>query len=228
MKYLLDPHIARGSVWITGANALEQHMMNCVYGRDFEADGTIEAVEVREGDEAPDGSGPLRIERGIEIGHIFALGRKYSKALGLTVLDQNGKAAVVTMGSYGIGVSRLVAALIELNHDDKGIVWPLDIAPIQVHVIATGKGEELFGAAESLAAAVEEAGYSVLYDDRPKMSAGVKFADYELLGAPYALVVGRGFADGKVELRCRATGESREVSAERAVSELIDWITQGR
>lgn len=226
VKFLVDPHVARGSAWIVGANAPDHHMMNCVYGRDFEADGMIEAVEVREGDEAPDGSGALRIERGIEIGHIFALGRKYSKALGLTVLDSNGKSTVVTMGSYGIGVSRLVAALIELNHDDKGIVWPIDIAPIQVHVIATGKGEELFAAAESLAAAVEEAGYSVLYDDRPKMSAGVKFADYELIGAPYALVVGRGFADGKAELRCRATGQSREVSMENAVCELVNWITQ--
>lgn len=224
IKYLLDAHIARGSVWITGANEIGKHVMNVVYGRDFEADGMIEAVEVRAGDEAPDGSGPLTIERGIEIGHIFALGRKYAKALGLTVLDQNGKATVVTMGSYGIGVSRLVAALVEQNHDEKGMVWPLDVAPVQVHVIATGKGDELFAAAEKIAAEVEAAGFRGLLDDRPKMSAGVKFADYELIGAPYAVVVGRGFKDGMVELRTRSTGLSSEVPVESAVAELTHLI----
>ena len=226
VRYLLDAHIARGSEWISGANGVDEHTMHLVYGRDFEADGTVEAVEVRDGDEAPDGSGPLSIERGIEIGHIFALGRKYSKALDLNVLDQNGKATVVAMGSYGIGVSRLVAALVEQNHDERGMVWPLDVAPVQVHVIATGKGEELFAAAEALAGEVEAAGYSVLYDDRAKMSAGVKFADYELIGAPYAIVVGRGFKDGKAELRNRRTGESREVAVADAASELLAWIAK--
>ncbi|MCI5826334.1 MAG: proline--tRNA ligase [Arcanobacterium sp.] len=225
VKYLLDAHIARGSAWISGANAAEKHVMNMVYGRDFEADGVIEAVEVCAGDAAPDGSGPLSIERGIEIGHIFALGRKYAKALDLTVLDHNGKATVVTMGSYGIGVSRLVAALVEQNHDSKGMMWPIDVAPVQVHVIATGRGDELFAAAEKIAGDVEAAGFSVLLDDRPKMSAGVKFADYELIGAPYAVVVGRGFKDGVVELRNRRTGDSREVLLDNAVAELTQWIS---
>ena len=224
VRFFIDPHVARGSEWITGANAYEKHTLHMVYGRDFEADGTVEAVQVQAGDEAPDGSGPLTVERGIEIGHIFALGKKYSTALGLTVLDQNGKSTVVTMGSYGIGVSRLVAALVELNHDDKGMIWPFDIAPVQVHVIATGKGQELFAAAENIADEVDAIGYKVLYDDRPKMSAGVKFADYELIGAPYAVVVGRGFKNGMAELRNRRTGENREVRIEDAVHELRTWI----
>lgn len=224
VRYLLDAHIARGSAWISGANALDQHTMYLVYGRDFEADGTIEAVEVRDGDEAPDGSGPLSLKRGIEIGHIFALGRKYSQALGLTVLDKNGKATVVTMGSYGIGVSRLVAALVEQNHDEKGMTWPLEVAPVQVQVIATGKGEDLFAAAEKIARDAEAAGLSVLLDDRPKMSAGVKFADYELIGAPYAIVVGRGFKNGVVELRNRRTGEAREVPLNEAAEKLPAFI----
>ena len=226
VKFFIDPHVARGSSWITGANEPERHMLNCVYGRDFEADGTLEAVEVRDGDEAPDGSGPLSIERGIEIGHIFQLGRKYAKALDVTVLDQNGKSVTVTMGSYGIGVSRLIAALIEQYHDEKGIIWPEDIAPAKVHVIATGKGDDLFAAAEGLASSLEERGVTALYDDRVKLSAGVKFADYELLGMPYAIVVGRGFKDGKVELRKRATGESVEVEISEAVDRMLELMEQ--
>ncbi len=223
LRYLLDPHVARGSAWITGANKLNTHVMNLVYGRDFEADGTIEAVEVRAGDEAPDGSGPLEIARGIEIGHIFQLGRKYAKSLGLTVLDHNGKSQVVTMGSYGVGVSRVLAALAELNHDERGLTWPVAIAPVHVQVIATGKGEEIFEAASTIAEDLEASGLEVLYDDRRKVSAGVKFADYELLGAPYAVVVGRGLASGSVELRDRRRGESREVPVETAVQALREF-----
>ena len=211
LRYLLDPHVARGSEWITGANKAEHHVFHLVYGRDFEADGTIEAAEVREGDMAPDGSGPLELARGIEIGHIFALGRKYAKALGLTVLDQNGKSTVVTMGSYGIGVSRVMAALAEQYHDDKGLIWPTEIAPAQVHVLATGKGDDVFEAAEKIPSELEAAGIEVLFDDRRKVSAGVKFADYELLGIPYAVVVGRGLKNGVVEIRDRAAGTSEEV-----------------
>ncbi|MCF2705737.1 proline--tRNA ligase [Arcanobacterium haemolyticum] len=218
LRYLLDPHVARGSAWITGANELNKHVMNLVYGRDFEADGTIEAVEVRAGDEAPDGSGPLEIARGIEIGHIFQLGRKYAKSLGLTVLDQNGKSQVVTMGSYGVGVSRVLASLAELNHDDRGLIWPANIAPATVHVIATGKDEAVFETAASLAQQLEAEGAEVLYDDRRKVSAGVKFADYELLGVPYAIVVGRGLKDGLVEVRDRRSGEAREVAVADALS----------
>ncbi len=222
LRYLLDPHVARGSAWITGANKVEHHVFHLVYGRDFEADGFIEAAEVREGDMAPDGSGPLELARGIEIGHIFALGRKYSKALGLTVLDQNGKATVVTMGSYGIGVSRVMAALAEHNHDGKGLVWPKEIAPAQVHVLATGKGDEVFDTAAAIAGELEEAGVEVLYDDRRKVSAGVKFADYELLGIPYAVVVGRGLKSGVVEVRDRAAGTSEEVAVVEGVARICE------
>ena len=224
VRYLLDPRIARGSAWVTGADAKEKHVFNLVYGRDFEADGTIEAVEIRAGDPAPDGSGPVELERGIEIGHIFQLGRKYADNLGLTVLDENGKARVVTMGSYGLGVSRVLAALAEKNHDDLGLIWPINIAPAHVHVLATGKGAEIFETAESISDDLTKAGFEVVYDDRPKVSAGVKFKDYELLGVPYGIVVGRGLADGKVEIRTRATGESLEVPVAEASAKLAEML----
>ena len=224
VRYLLDPRIARGSAWITGANANEKHVFNLVYGRDFEADGTIEAVEIRAGDPAPDGSGPLELARGIEIGHIFQLGRKYAESLGLTVLDESGKSRVVTMGSYGLGVSRVLAALAEKNHDDLGLAWPINIAPAHVHVLATGKGAEIFDTAETLSAELTGAGFEVIYDDRPKVSAGVKFKDYELLGVPYGLVVGRGLVDGTVEIRTRATGESTTVPVGEAVEALTEIL----
>ncbi|WP_216387908.1 proline--tRNA ligase [Arcanobacterium phocae] len=228
VRYLLDPHVARGSRWISGANEVDQHVFDLVYGRDFEADGTIEAVEVREGDEAPDGSGPLTIERGIEIGHIFQLGRKYAKALDLTVLDQNGKTTVVTMGSYGIGVSRVMAALAELNSDDMGLKWPLHLAPAQVHVLATGKDAAIFETAQNFAEELSGRGLEVLYDDRVKVSAGVKFADFELIGVPFAIVVGRGLKDGMVEIRDRRSGERCEVPVAQALSKLDEVMAQAK
>ena len=221
VRYLVDPRIVEGTSWVTGANTDKKHVLDLVMGRDFTADGTIEAAEVREGDPAPDGSGPLRLARGIEIGHIFELGRKYSQALGLTVLDENGKARVVTMGSYGIGVSRVMAALAEANHDDKGLSWPVQIAPYHVQVLATGKDQAVFDVAEQVASALDADGVEVLYDDRRKVSAGVKFADAELLGLPYTLVVGRDLAkEGTVEIRDRRTGDRRSVPADAASAEL--------
>lgn len=224
VRFFVDPRIARGSAWVTGANENEKHVFNLVYGRDFEADGTIEAVEIREGDPAPDGSGPLELARGIEIGHIFQLGRKYAEALDLKVLDENGKSQVVTMGSYGLGVTRVLAALAEKNHDDLGLAWPINIAPAHIHVLATGKGAEIFETAESLSGELTKAGFEVIYDDRAKVSAGVKFKDYELLGVPYGLVVGRGLAEGKVEIRNRVTGESTEVPVEEAVERVAGLL----
>lgn len=221
VRYLIDPHVAKGSRWVTGANEADKHVVDLVYGRDFEADGSIEAAEVCEGDEAPDGSGPLEIARGIEIGHIFQLGRKYSESLGLTVLDSNGKSTVVTMGSYGIGVTRVLASLAELNHDERGLTWPVQIAPVQVYVIATGKNEEVFETAQAIAQELEEQGVEVLYDDRRKVSAGVKFADYELLGVPFAVVIGRGLAEGTVELRDRRSGTTEVVPLGEAVAHLV-------
>ncbi|MBL0886489.1 proline--tRNA ligase [Myceligenerans indicum] len=220
VRYLLDPRVVPGTRWITGANEPGRHVFDLVAGRDFTADGTIEAAEVRAGDQAPDGSGPLELARGIEMGHIFQLGRKYAESLGLTVLDENGKQAVVTMGSYGVGVTRALAALAEANHDEKGLAWPAQIAPVHVHVVATGKGAEVFDAAERIAAGLVEAGVEVLYDDRPKVSPGVKFADAELLGAPLLVVVGRGLKDGVVEVRPRA-GDADQVPVEDAVTETV-------
>ena len=221
VRYLLDPRIVDGTSWVTGANELKKHVLHLVKGRDFEADGTIEAAEVREGDLAPDGSGPLHLERGIEVGHIFALGRKYAQALGFTVLDENGTARVVTMGSYGIGVSRVMAALAEANHDERGLAWPIQVAPYHVQVLATGKDEQVFATAHALARELDAAGLEVLYDDRRKVSAGVKFADSELLGVPFTVVVGRDLAkEGTVEIRDRRSGERRSVPAATAAAEV--------
>jgi prolyl-tRNA synthetase, family II len=211
VRYLTDPRVVAGTSWITGANRPDTHQLNVVAGRDFVSDGIIDVAEVREGDPAPDGSGPLSLARGIEMGHIFQLGRKYAEALGLKVLDENGKLVTVTMGSYGVGVSRAVAAVAENSCDDRGLAWPKELAPFDVQVVATGKGEELFAAAEKLATELSLAGLDVLYDDR-KASPGVKFTDAEILGMPLAVVVGRGLADGLVELRVRATGERIELA----------------
>ncbi|MFI9489047.1 proline--tRNA ligase [Promicromonospora sp. NPDC052451] len=211
IRYLLDPRVVSGTRWITGANEPGKHVFDLVAGRDFTADGTVEAAEVRPGDPAPDGSGPLELARGIEMGHIFQLGRKYAEALGLVVLDENGKQAVVTMGSYGVGVTRALAALAEANHDDKGLAWPAHVAPVHVHLVAAGKDAEVFDAAATLADDLAARGVEVLYDDRTgKVSPGVKFKDAELLGAPLVVTVGKGLADGVVEVRPRV-GEAEQL-----------------
>ena len=220
IPYLVDPRVVAGTAWITGANAPGRHVFDLVCGRDFTPDGTIEAAEVRDGDPAPDGSGPLHSARGIEIGHIFQLGRKYAEALDLTVLDENGKSRVVTMGSYGIGVSRAVAAIAEQHHDDKGLIWPREVAPADVHIVATGKDPVVFEKAEELAVALEDEGLRVLYDDR-KVSPGVKFNDSELLGVPTIVVVGKRLVDGVIEVKDRATGERDEVELTAAIPAIL-------
>ena len=216
VKYLVDPRVVAGTRWVTGANEPDRHQLNVVAGRDFAADGVLDVAEVREGDPSPDGTGPLSLARGVEIGHIFQLGRKYADALGLQVLDENGKLVTVTMGSYGIGMSRAVAAVAEATCDDKGLCWPRALAPYDVHIVATGKGDDVLRAAEELASELDERGIAVLLDDR-KASPGVKFADAELLGVPTSVVVGRGLASGVVEVRDRASGESVEVPLGEAV-----------
>jgi prolyl-tRNA synthetase len=221
IRYLVDPRVVPGTRWITGANEPGRHVFDLVAGRDFSWDGTVEAAEVLPGDPAPDGSGPLELARGVEIGHIFQLGRKYADALGLQVLDENGKLVTVTMGSYGIGVSRAVAAVAESTHDELGLVWPREIAPADVHVVATGKDAAVFEAAEALAGELVAAGLTVLYDDRPKVSPGVKFKDAELLGMPTIVTVGRGLAQGVVEVRDRATGERSEVPVADAAAAVL-------
>ncbi|WP_062522987.1 proline--tRNA ligase [Demequina silvatica] len=226
IPYLLDPRIVPGTRWITGADVHGKHVFELTMGRDFTADGTIEAASVRAGDPSPDGSGPLELARGVEIGHIFQLGRKYAEALDLRVLDENGKQQVVTMGSYGIGVTRAVALLAENNHDELGLVWPIQVAPYQVHVVATGKDDAVFEASARLAGELEAAGIEVCYDDRFKVSPGVKFKDAELLGAPFILVVGRGLAEGTVELKVRAAGTSEALPVDDAAAAVIARVQE--
>ena len=219
-----DPRIAPGTSWVTGANKKDRHARNVVAGRDFEVDGYVEAAEVRAGDSCPSCSTPVVIDRAIEIGHIFQLGRKYAKALDLTVLDKDGKSQVVTMGSYGIGVSRAVAAIAEQTHDEIGLNWPVEIAPAKVHIVATGKDDAIFNFAEQLGNDLEAAGITVMLDDRRDPSAGVKFKDAELIGNPYIVVVGKAFADGKVELRIRKTGEKSEMAATQALAKIKSYF----
>jgi prolyl-tRNA synthetase len=221
IRYLVDPRVAPGTRWITGANEPGKHVFDLVAGRDFTWDGVIEAAEVRAGDPAPDGSGPLELARGVEIGHIFQLGRKYAEALELQVLDENGKLVTVTMGSYGVGVSRAVAAIAESTHDELGLCWPRAVAPADVHIVATGKDATVFDAADALARELVGAGLTVLYDDRPKVSPGVKFKDAELLGMPTIVTVGRGLAEGVIELRDRRTGEREEVPVAEAGARVL-------
>jgi prolyl-tRNA synthetase len=224
IRYLLDPRVAEGSAWVTGADKSGYHVINLVHGRDFTADGTIQAAEVRDGDEAPDGSGPLSTARGIEMGHIFQLGQKYAEALDLKVLDQNGKLVTVTMGSYGVGVTRAVAAIAEGNHDELGLIWPREIAPADVHLVATGKDAEVFSKAAEIATELESRGLTVLYDDREKVSPGVKFKDAELLGIPTIAVVGKGLADGTIEVKDRRSGDRTDVPVAEIVDHLVGVV----
>jgi prolyl-tRNA synthetase len=220
IRYLLDPRIVDGSSWITGANIDQKHVHSLVAGRDFFGDGFVEVANVRPGDPAPDGSGPVELARGMEIGHVFQLGRFFAETLGLKVLDENGKQVTVTMGSYGIGVTRILAIIAELNNDAKGLIWPEAVAPFDVQVVATGKDPLAFELAERVSAELETAGLDVLYDDRVKVSPGVKFADAELVGVPRILIVGRGAADGQVELWDRRSGEREVLPVVEAVTRL--------
>ena len=219
-----DPRIAPGTSWVTGANAKDKHALNVVNGRDFEVDHYIEAVVVREGDSCPKCDTAVIIDRAIEIGHIFQLGRKYADALNLTVLDQNGKSQVVTMGSYGIGVSRAVAAIAEQTHDEIGLSWPVSVAPAKVHVVVAGKDDSLFEAGEKLAADLEARGISVMLDDRRGTSPGVKFKDAELIGIPMIVVVGKALENGNVEVRVRKSGDKSEIAVGSAVDEIAKTL----
>lgn len=213
IRYFLDPRVVDGTEWITGANVDQQHVFGLVAGRDFTADGFVEAAEVRAGDPAPDGSGPVELARGMEIGHVFQLGRKYAEALGLKVLDENGKLVTVTMGSYGIGITRILAIIAEGNNDERGLTWPKAVAPFDVHVVAAGRDAAIFEVAEELVASLEARGKDVLYDDRTgKVSPGVKFGDAELIGVPVVVVVGREATEGFVELWDRAAGTKDRVA----------------
>jgi prolyl-tRNA synthetase len=221
IKYFVDPRVVEGTAWITGANQDQKHVFDYVMGRDFEADGIRDIAEVRAGDPAPDGSGPLELARGIEIGHVFQLGRKYAEALDLKVLDENGKLVTVTMGSYGIGVTRIIAVLAEANRDDKGLIWPESVSPADVYIVAAGKDDHIYEAAEKLAAEFEANGKTVILDDRQKVSPGVKFSDAELIGVPHIVICGRGLENGEVDLWDRRSGERRAVAVDSALQEII-------
>ena len=223
VRYLVDPRVVTGTSWITGADETGKHVVGLVAGRDFTPDGIVEAAEVRDGDPSPDGAGELVSARGIEIGHIFQLGRKYTDAFAVDVLGEDGKPVRLTMGSYGIGVSRLVAVIAEQHHDEFGLRWPASVSPFDVHVVIANKDDQARAGAESLAADLDGRGYEVLLDDR-SASPGVKFKDAELLGVPWIVVVGRGWTDGVVELRNRFTGEQREIAVHGALEALADAL----
>jgi prolyl-tRNA synthetase len=225
VRYLVDPRVVTGTAWVTGADRPDHHVIDLVCGRDFTPDGTVEAAEVCEGDPAPDGSGTLVTARGIEIGHIFQLGRKYADAFGLDALDARNKPIRITMGSYGIGVSRLVAVIAEQQHDELGLRWPSGIAPADVQVVVAGKDPALTEVGERLAGELDAAGIEVILDDRT-VSPGVKFKDAELIGVPTILVVGRGLTDGQVELKDRLTGERTDVPVDKVVGELIAAVLE--
>jgi prolyl-tRNA synthetase len=224
VRYLIDPRVVDGTTWITGANEPGKHVTGLVAGRDFVADGTIDVAEVRDGDPSPDGAGPLVSARGIEIGHVFQLGRKYADAFSADVLGENGKPVRLTMGSYGVGVSRLVAVIAEQHHDEIGLRWPASVSPFDAHVVIANKDDAARTGATELAGELDRLGLEVLLDDR-KASPGVKFKDAELLGVPWIVVVGRGWADGVVELRNRFTGENREIAVDTAAIEISSAIS---
>jgi len=223
VRYLVDPRVVTGTAWVTGADKADHHVVDLVAGRDFTPDGTIEAAEVREGDPAPDGTGTLVAARGIEIGHIFQLGRKYADAFQLDALGPDSKPIRITMGSYGVGVSRAVAVVAEQYHDEHGLVWPRAVSPFDLHVVIAGKDDSIREGAAKLAADLDAAGVSVLLDDRT-VSPGVKFADAELVGVPTIVVVGRGLAKGLVEVKDRKSGERTEIPVETAVEHLTALV----
>jgi len=216
-----DPRVSQDSVWVTGGNKKDVHARNVTCGRDFKVEHYVEAAEVKAGDNCPSCDKPVIIDRAIEIGHIFQLGKKYAQALGLTVLDKEGKPQVVTMGSYGIGVSRAVAAIAEQTYDELGLCWPAEIAPVDVHIVATGKEDQPFEVAEQIAKDLEAKGLEVLLDDRREASAGVKFKDAELIGVPKIIIVGKSLADGKVEIRDRKSSDKVEVALADVVKTLV-------
>ncbi len=225
IRFVVDPRVAEGTRWVTGADVAGSHVIDLVVGRDFDPDGTIEAADVRDGDACPNcAEGTLESARGVEMGHIFQLGRKYAEALGLKVLDENGKLVTVTMGSYGIGPSRAVAAIAEGTLDELGLAWPRNVAPADVHLVATGKDEAIFAAADRIARELSQQGVDVLYDDRPKVSPGVKFKDAELIGVPTIVVVGRNLAEGTVEVRDRRTGAREEIPTDHVVNHLVHLV----
>ncbi len=208
-KILADKRLEGANNLISGANRNDYHLKNIDLARDCRIDGYHDLRTVRAGEPSPDGGGKLRIVRGIELGHIFKLGTKYSDALKATFLDEEGKARPIIMGSYGIGIERIVACHIEQNHDQDGIIWDKTLAPFGVHLIEiSGKNSETSAKAEEIYQTLQEGGIDVLFDDRKDISPGFKFKDADLLGMPYQVIAGeRNLKQGKVEIKVRKTGE---------------------
>lgn len=227
IPYFIDRSVAMMSDFNAGANIDGKHYFGINWERDLPLTDIVDIRNVVEGDPSPDGKGILSIKRGIEVGHIFQLGKKYSEALKATVLNAQGKATVMTMGCYGIGVSRVVASAIEQNHDDKGIIWPDSIAPFQVVLTPMNmhKSDTLRPIAEKLYADLLDAGIDVLLDDR-KERAGIMFADMELIGIPHRIVIGdRGLEKGLVEYKGRRETENTDVSLENIVQHIKEKLT---
>jgi prolyl-tRNA synthetase len=220
VTYYADTRISDGTSWVTGANKADHHVRNVTAGRDFTVERYLDVATIADGDPCPRCGEPLVIGRAIEIGHIFQLGRKYTNAFELDVLGPDGTPVRVTMGSYGIGVSRAVASIIEQNHDDRGLIWPASVAPADVHLVAIGKAGQQ-EAAEQLGESLESAGLRVLLDDRGT-SAGVAFADADLLGVPTIVVIGKGLASGEIEVKDRRSGERRNIALDGAAHELAE------
>jgi prolyl-tRNA synthetase len=224
---IVDRAVAMASDFGAGANIDGKHYFGINWGRDLELPQVADLRNVVEGDPSPDGQGTLSIRRGIEVGHIFQLGQKYSQALGATVLDENGKAKLMDMGCYGIGVSRVVAAAIEQNHDEKGIIWPDAIAPFHVALVPLNydKSDDVKALADRLYLDLQQAGYDVLLDDR-KERPGVKFADMELIGIPHRVVISdRGIAAGTLEYKGRRDSENQDIAIDQLLATLADKLS---
>ncbi len=222
IRLYADRAAARMSDFVCGANEKDMHLTGVNWGRDLPEPETVDIRNVVAGDPSPTGKGTLGIARGIEVGHIFQLGRKYSEAMNATVLDEQGKSVVMFMGCYGIGVTRVVAAAIEQNHDERGIIWPEPIAPFHVSLIPINlqKSERVREVSERLYAELGAAGFDVLLDDRDARP-GVKFADDELLGTPHRIVIGdKGLERGVVEYKRRRDGDAAEVPVDSIVAHL--------
>ena len=223
---VVDDLVARSANLVAGANREGFHLRNTNHGRDYEADLIVDLVAASDGHACPQCSGPLYTSRGVEVGNIFKLGTKYTKAMGATYLDENSEEKPIVMGSYGIGSGRLMAVIIEIYHDDAGIQWPITVAPYQVMLVslATEKTPEVVAAAEQIYADLLRAGVEVLYDDRDER-AGVKFNDADLLGIPIRLTIGaKGLKNGVVEGKLRRNGESFEFAHDAIVDDVRSLI----
>jgi len=228
-RIIADKRLEGANNLISGANKNDYHVKNIDLQRDCAIDGYYDLRMVQEGEESPGGHGPIRIVRGVELGHIFKLGTKYSDALNARFLDEHGKEQPIIMGSYGIGVERIVACHIEQNHDRDGIIWDLAVAPFQLHLIAVGtKSQTVVETAETLYSSLQKEGWEVLFDDRKDVSPGFKFKDADLLGMPYQVIVGeKNLAAGKIELKERKTGTRSLIPREDLMDELQKLVKKG-